>query len=276
MKVIIIGANGFLGSAIANRCLELGWVTWGSYNDNDNNIPRRCKKIHISKVQELKDNFDIVFVAIGNFILTQRELINVNILITNHISMIFKSAKLVFVSSISVYGVQNETINEVSSFYNPTVYGLSKIAGEFIASSHKSYSIVRLSNLYGTGMISSSFIPIIIEDAVKKRIITLKNINRMHDYLSVEDAVNLCIKAGLCSSNEIYLGATGKSVSNLDIAKIIQKHILGCKLEFQESIDSQSYFFNPEKTMKKLDWKPKKFIQRDLKLLIKFYENSYI
>lgn len=276
MKVIVIGANGFLGRAIASKCLKLGWETWGSYNQSDNNMPKWCKKIHISKVQELKDDFDILFVAIGNFTLSHRELINTNVLATNHLSMIFKSAKLVFISSIAVYGVQNGTINEVSGFNNPTAYGLSKIAGEFVASSHKNYSIIRLSNLYGIGMISLSFIPKIINDAVNKRVITLKNTKRVHDYLSVEDAANLCIKVGLCGSNEIYLGATGKSVSNLDIAKNIQKLIFGCKLEIQESINSQSYFFNPEMTMKKLEWKPERSIQRDLKLLVKFYEDSYI
>lgn len=273
MKVLIVGANGFLGSEIVKQCLVLDCEVWGTYNKNQKNIPLKCNKIQISKLLSSKGGFDIVFIAAGNFTLSHDELINANVLTTYRVSQLFKSTKLVFVSSIAVYGVHKEIINENSSFINPAMYGLAKIAGEFITSSHTTFSIVRLTNLYGTGMITKSFIPTIINDALKKKVITLKNKIRMHDYLSLADAANLCIKVGFSKVNGTYLGATGESISNLEVAKIIQK-LTGCKLNFQSVDKSPSYFFNPEKTRKKLNWRAERSISEDLEKLVKFYESS--
>lgn len=276
MKVVVIGANGFLGSHILQLCLNKDWQVLASYNNNQDNIPSQVNKIHITEIKKLKDNFDIIFIASGNFTQNHYELINSNVILTNQLTKLFKSAKLVFVSSISVYGTHQDIINENSSFNNPNIYGLSKLAGEFIALGHTNYSIIRFTNLYGIGMITKSFIPTIIRDALKKRVIVLKNKIRMNDYLAVEDAASLCIKASLNNKNDIFLGATGKSISNFEVAEIIQKLIPNTKIELNESDNSPSYFFDPAQTMKKINWKAEKSIKNDLKSLVKFYENSNI
>ena len=273
MRVLVVGVNGFLGSEIANQCLKLNCEVWGAFNRNQNNIPSGCKKIQISKIDTLEDDFEIVFISTGNFTLSNEQLSDANIITTTRISKKFRSAKLVFISSIAVYGMHEGSINERSSFNNPSAYGLSKVAGENIVKKRTKYAIVRLTNLYGKGMITKSFIPVIIIDAVKKGLINLKNKVRKHDFLSVEDAADLCIKAGQIKSNGIYIGATGKSVSNLEIAEIVQR-ITNCKLEFNESDQSPSFFLDPTQTMKALNWKAKKSIKSDLNSLVKFYESS--
>lgn len=276
MKVIIIGANGFLGSHIVRLCLDKNWQVFATYNNNQDNIPSQANKIHIAGIKKLKDDFNIVFTTAGNFTQDHSGLMSSNVILTNQLTKLFKSAKLVFVSSISVYGIHQDIIDENSSFSNPTTYGLSKIAGEFITLGHANFSIVRFTNLYGSGMITKSFIPTIIKDAIKNRAIILKNKIRMHDYLAVEDAASFCIKAGSTDKNGIYLGATGKSVSNLEIAKILQKLIPNTKIEFIESDNSPSYFFNPKISMKELNWEAERSIKKDLKSLVKFYESSNI
>lgn len=275
MKALIIGANGFLGSEIARQCIALDWEAWGAYNKSKENIPTKCKKIQISKLPGLKADFDVIFMSAGNFTLSHSQLIDVNVLTTQLICRLFKSARLVFVSSIAVYGAHKDIIDENSSFINPSIYGLAKLAGEFIASSQSSFSIIRFTNLYGVGMMAESFVPTIIHDAIEKKEITLKNKERMHDYLSVQDAANLCIRAGISKVNGTYLGVTGKSISNLEVAEIIQR-LTACKLNFQETDHSPSYFFNPEKIKKKFNWSPVRSITSDLKELISFYESSNI
>ncbi len=275
MKVLIIGANGFLGSEIARQCIVLDWDVWGAYNKKKENIPIKCKKIQMTKLSSLKINFDVIFMSAGNFTLSHNQLIDVNVLTTQLVCRLFKSAKLIFVSSIAVYGTHKDTIDENSSFINPSIYGLAKLAGEFIASSQGSFSIIRFTNLYGVGMIAKSFIPTIIHDATQKKEITLKNKERMHDYLSVQDAANLCIKVGTSKVNGTYIGATGQSISNLEVAEIIQG-LTGCNLNFQETDHSPSYFFNSDKVKKTFDWNPERFISNDLKELIPFYESSNI
>src|SRR3989344_3977641 len=275
MKILVAGANGFLGSEIARQCLKLRMEVWGTFNKRKDLIPQGCKKVPILKFNRLNDDFDIVFIAMGNFTLKNEELFKINMVTTTKISKKFKSAKLVFISSIAVYGSHKSIIDEHSEFNQTGTYGLSKIAGEKVVNRHKNYAIVRLTNLYGPGMVTKSFIPTIIIDALKKGKINLKNKARVHDFLSVQDAANLCIKAGQIKENEVLLGATGKSISNLEIAKIVQR-ITGCKLETEESDNSPSYHFNPGYTRNVLNWKPERSIKKDLVSLVKFYESCNI
>lgn len=277
MKILVIGASGFLGSSIAKAALAQGWKVWGIYNKNEDLVPNGCKRINIDELNQLEDNFDLIYIAIGNFVFSHEDLIYTNIDLSRQICDKFKSAKIIFISSINVYGAHNDTITLNSSFNTTSPYGLSKLAGESIISKHGKFVILRFTNLYGVGMNEKSFISTIIKDAIKKKVITLTNTGeRKHDYLYVEDAVQLCIKAGMRSKNEIYLGATGKSVSNLKVAKLIQKLIPDCKIIFSEGDFSPSFSFDVQKTKNSLSWTPKKKLEEGLKELVNKYENINI
>lgn len=277
MKALIIGASGFLGSSITQAALSQGWKVWGIYYKNKDLVPNGCEKISIDELNRLKDNFDLIYIAIGNFALSRKDLIYTNIDIPTQVSRKFKSSKIIFSSSVNVYGLHKDIIITTASFNNPSYYGLSKLAGEFIVSGHEKFTIIRFTNLYGVGMAEKSFIPTIIKDATSKKLITLtSNGERMHDYLYVEDAANLCIKAGIRGRNEIYLGVTGNSISNLEIAKIIQKFIPNCKITFSGADNAQSFLFNVKATRKNLAWSPRKKIEVGLKELIDHYEGISI
>lgn len=272
---MIVGANGFLGSEIVRHSMKLGWQVWGAYHRNNNNIPVGCQNVAISQLNEINIDLDMIFITAGNFTQDHEQLLNSNLMTPSLVSKKFRSAKLVFVSSIAVYGDHNGIIDEESSFNNPGIYGLSKIAGEFITTGHPNFSIIRLTNLYGKGMNARSFIPTIISDSLSKGTINLKNNTRVHDYLAVEDAASLCIKCGLNKNNDIYLGATGNSISNLEIAETIQKLVPGCKLDTLQPDDiASSYYFNLHRTKNKLCWEAEKTLLEELKSLVKFYESS--
>ncbi|MDO8573470.1 MAG: NAD(P)-dependent oxidoreductase [Candidatus Daviesbacteria bacterium] len=263
MKVLIVGASGFLGRSIVKKALILKWDVWGTYNKNPNFIPDGCKKISIQDLNKLDDGYNLVYIAVGNFTLNQEDLSYANKEIPTQIIQKFKSSKIIFISSISIH--------------DPTPYGLAKLEGELIVSRHKKYAIIRFTNLYGIGMNKKSFIPKIIKDAIAKKVITLTNKGeRIHDYLYIDDAADLCIKAGLKTGNKIYLGATGKMVSNLKIAKIIQRLIPDCQIIFSGKDSAPSYSFNPKDTMKKLSWLPQKKIEDGIKELVKHYESISI
>lgn len=263
MKVLIVGASGFLGRAIAKSAILRGWDTYGTYYKNAALIPSGCKKATIDDLNKLYDDFDLVYITIGNFTFNPQDSIFVNRDIPTKITKKFRSAKIIFISSISTYG--------------STSYGKAKLIGESIVSKHAKYAIIRFTNLYGKGMNEKSFIPTIIKDALIKKVIILTDQGeRRHDYLYINDAANFCIKVGMADGNEIYLGATGKSISNLGIAKIVQRLIPACQIIFSGKDSSLSYSFNPEDAMKKLSWLPKKKFEDGIKELVNHYESINI
>lgn len=270
MKVCIVGANGFLGSNIALLCQKKNYDVLAVFNKRKENIPSGCKTMTYKDLIKSNLQFDIIFLTVGNFELTHKEFIDTNVNITQTISNKYKKAKIVFISSVAVYGFQKSTITLTSSFNNPSVYGMSKLAGEFIVTNHPKYSIVRLTYLYGRGMNKNSFLPRIIQDAFNKKIITLYGRGmRRQDYLHVQDAANLCILAAENSTNDVYLGATGKSLSNLKLATEVRALIPDCKIVKANIIDkAQPYTFNVKTTKEKLNWNPVYPLKKGLKEMI--------
>jgi len=176
---------------------------------------------------------------------------------------------MVYISSTNVYGNTNQVVTENSSFNSPSIYALSKIAGEFIVGSMKYFSIVRLAYIYGPRITNSSFIPAIIVSAKENKKITLFGQGeREQDYIYIDDAVNFCVLSAMKESNGIYLGATGVSVSNRQVAEEIQKYI-DCKIEFKGVETGQSFYFNPEKTFEELNWKPQISISEGINNMLK-------
>lgn len=69
---------------------------------------------------------------------------------------------------------------------NPNQHGMTKLTSELLmVHYHKETVIIRFSPLYGRGMCPETFIPRIIKDAKKKKIITLwGDGQRKQDYFS--------------------------------------------------------------------------------------------
>lgn len=272
MKILIIGANGFLGRHIAQAALAKSWNVWCMYRTNREYIPGRCKTISISALANVRDTFDAVFLSVGNHTMELIDLFESNLKTTINASEHFPSAKLVYISSVAVYGTPPSVIDEQTGFYNPSLYGQAKIAGELATKGHARYAILRLTHLYGPGMDATSLIPTLIHDTHAKHAITLHgDAKRKRDSLHVGDAAELALRAAQVEDNGIYLGATGKSVSVLTIARIIQKHIPHTKILTRPGSVLPSCRFNPKYTMTTLRWKPQIGLEMYLKELIASY-----
>ena len=258
----VIGASGFLGKAIVDKLVSLGHIVECVFN---NHIPVINKSatacIYIEDFLSGFSKTDFIFFAAGSFSNTHQQMISINCELLKKISDKYPNAKLIFISSVSVYGVHKTVITENSSYQLPTIYGLAKLAGEFIALAHKKYAIIRLTYIYGKGLNNNSFIPNIIKQAVgEKKIILYGNGEREQDYLHVDDAANLCIKTMDCN-NGIFLGATGVSYSNLQIAEVVSSLVPDCIIEFTGVESGTSFYFDPSFTMEKSRWSPDAIIE---------------
>ncbi len=275
MKTLVIGANGFLGRNLVDRLLTLGWEVDCVYHDSKNFIPAKCKAVQINHLDNLNTQYKLVFllsafIPYGEFSKPDQKFIDVNVKIPLEVIKKFNKSKIVYASSTAVYGNHNSTIFEDSSFNNPNAYGLSKLAAESILKFQGDYQIVRFSSIYGKGMNSKTFIPKIIEEAKKNKKITLfGNGSRLQDYLYVEDAINYLIATANRKESCIYLGVFGRSYSNLDVAKVVQKFIKDCKINYEGEDKSPSFMYNNSRTRKLLKFKPKYSLEKGIEDMFK-------
>lgn len=267
MKVVVIGANGFMGSSLTKRLLQDGNEVFAVYNKAKNNISPLAKETSFDAIGNINPTeIDAVFYLSGNFSNTHQELIQINCSQLDFISNYFNSAKLIYISSANVYGEQEGVITEDSCFYKPSLYGMAKLAGEFVTKKHKDYAILRLCYLYGPNLNNNSFLPRVLKQArIEKQICLFGQGNRKQDYLYIDDAIELCMLAMKRSINDVYLGASGKSYSNKFIAETIKAEENDVEIIFKGEETGGNLFYNPELTFDKLNWKPKTSIEEGLR-----------
>lgn len=252
----VIGANGFLGQAVIKQLTVLGHAVYCVYNKAYADLPADARKIQIIDFIKAPVAVDFIFFAAGSFSSTHAELVSLNCDLLKSIVDICPESRIIYISSTNVYGFQKDTITETSPFISPALYGRSKLAGEFIVSAAKNYAILRLTYLYGKGLNNRSFLPNIIQQASEQKKIMLHGKGqREQDYLHVDDAASLCIRAMDCG-NDIFLGATGVSYSNLQVARSIAGNIDNCVITFQGEDTGTSIYFDPSETFRRSGWKP--------------------
>ncbi|ADQ79100.1 NAD-dependent epimerase/dehydratase [Paludibacter propionicigenes WB4] len=252
---VVVGANGFLGSELVNKLISCDFEVVAIYNSKYDRINNKARILTSSELLDLDICPDFVFYSSGNYTNSHYELLEINNILYKY-SVKFYRSKMIYISSTNVYGNSSDIITECSPYYNPSLYALSKLAGEFVVRAMKRFSIVRLTYIYGPGISNNSFIPHIIASAKSNnKIILFGKGEREQDYIYIDDAVNICLASALNNENRIYLGATGISISNKKVSFEIKKWI-ECSIEFEGTETGQSYYFNPRNTFDELGWKP--------------------
>lgn len=273
MKALIIGANGFLGRHILTACMARGWDTKAAYHRTHDFIPAECATFPVSELDSCPNDFDVIFlvaaaVPYGSMDSPDKALLEANVRLVLATVSRFAHARIVFASSVSVYGTPAGTIHEQSPFIAPNMYGLSKLAGEFIIRQHSRYAILRYSSLYGSGMTPDTFLPRIIQQAREQGIITLYgNGERRQDYLHVSDAAELALNAAHTEKNGVYLGVNGISVSNLEAAQAVQTCFPTCSIIFTGVDNSPSFIYDNTFTQNELGFRPQYSLTSGIKEL---------
>ncbi len=268
MNAAVVGANGFFGRNLISALLEKNFKVLALYNNNNDRIPEGCTKIPVTRINKIPLITDYLFITIGNHYLdqkkfdAQREFIQA---ILQKVSF----EKVIYVSSVAVYGTHSGMIKEESTFNAPSIYGQAKIAEEELIVQQKKYAIARFTYLYGAGMDHNSLLPKLCKQAKQnKSIAVYGDGSRKQDYLEVSDAVELVIAAALKKENEVFIGASGTSVSNKEVAEEIAANIPGTIIEFINEDKAPSFFYDIKKARTELDWQPRVAFEEGIKKMI--------
>lgn len=274
-KILVTGCNGFLATTFA-KLFRDKFILYGFYNKT---LTPSAQELYVKTFsqEELGNNkvsFDIIlhlasYIPYGKMNEGHKALLNSNILLTLKLIERFPNSLFIYSSSVSIYGTPTTLIDEKSAILQPNLYGQTKLVGECLMNFIDNFRIIRFSSLYGVGMKNHSLIPRMIHQAKTSSKITIwGDGSRKQDYFHVEDACHLLYKTILYSSNGIFLGVLGKSYSNLEIAKIIQKYIPETKISFTNNKDdSPSFIYNNEYTIKTLNFERKVSIESGIKEL---------
>lgn len=236
-RILIIGGSGFLGSRLCRILHATG-------KDVAATVRRRsAESLWVQYQQEefdaLPDNFDLVYLLAAHIPYGEMNnysplLIDTNLGLPLRVAERFQCARLIYASSVSVYGTPLwQPITEEHPFNRPSAYALSKLAGEVAVAAHSDQVTLRFSSLYGAGMAAKTFLPLIIEQARQTGRITLSGDGaRTQDYLHVQDAARMLMVAGEGKATGIYNAVNGRARSNLEVARTVAALMPGVKIVF--------------------------------------------
>jgi UDP-glucose 4-epimerase len=264
MKIGVVGANGFVGRSLCSKFLSEQNTVFAFFHKFSELIPKKCLLIHIEA--DFNEKLDCIVIAIGGYNCNYQQYLEQYLLIEKIIRTI-KFDKIIYISSVEVYGRNKKIISVNCCFNNPNAYGLSKICQEFLIKSVEDYTIIRPTYLFGNGMNQNSLLPTWINMAKDKLdIVVYGDGKRKQDYLHIDDLTELCWLSILNDvRNSVVIAATGESVSNDEIAKEISNNASNSHVKYSGVDNTESSQFDISFTQELFNWTPKNSVKKWLK-----------
>ena len=236
MRLLVTGANGFLGRALM-PLIPPTWDVVGltrAPGDVDA-CPRTYHAVEALLAKEA--HFDLVLhlaAQIGVPAEGPQGYLRSNVELPSLLVRTFPDARHVLASTVSVFAPVEGRPATIGTPPDPsTAYGVSKLAGEYVVRLAASHAVIRFSSLLGAGMPAETFVPRILSDARRHGRITLFGSGeRLQNYLDVRDAAGMCLRALQMASNFVTFGVGSKSWTNRAVADLIAER-LGAQVDLQ-------------------------------------------
>lgn len=273
MTVLITGANGFIGSHIANHFLQAGdavIATSRQFHDSTKTLLKNARLIeldvlHTHRLQNLSFQADVlIHVATANDVVSRDNSKGIELSAIGTKNMLDFAVKnnipkcIVF-STLQVYGTElTGAIDESSPAHFQNDYGLNHLFAEMYAEQYHRQgkikcAVIRPSNVYGDILTPSfnrwNLIPgCFCKEAVENGSITIKSSGlQMRNFVHVKNLA-LAVNA-ICMDNmdnfEVYNGGASAHETMLNVAKMVKEAVetrMGKQVEI--NIEGTS----PEKT----------------------------
>ncbi len=229
----IIGGRGFIGQHLHHALMEQGWECYLPARNADDLSTRRLG--HVFYCAGLTADF------------RQRPFATVEAHV-QHLASVLEHAhfdSLTYLSSTRVYAGALETHESTSLKVNPgdpsDLYNLSKLMGESLClnacsvrpdQSTPVIHVVRLSNVVGDAMPLNNFLAEVIHDAKTTGAVRFRTSpDSEKDYVSISDVVRYLPQIALSEKGGIINLASGKNLSNRELANCLQQAGIVCSFE---------------------------------------------
>ena len=310
-KIFISGATGFIGSHLAELCVQKGYsvIAFDRYNSNndhgwlENSKFKKDMKIVLGDIRDYDSVFksmrgcDTVFhlaalIGIPYSYNSPLAYLKTNVEGTYNVLESGKNQsidQLVITSTSEVYGsAQFTPINEKHPLVGQSPYSASKIAADQLALSYyKSFKtpvkILRPFNTYGPRQSLRAVIPTIISQCLKENNINLGNINPSRDFLYVEDTCKGFLEIAKSKKlfGEVSNIGSGKEITIKNLAKLImkisdiKKRVINEKKRTRpKNSEVNRLICDNQKIIKCSKWKPKVRLEEGIKRTLDWLKNS--
>lgn len=242
-KVLVIGSNGALGSALV-RALKKNKDVYSIFLTSRNPRDRMTEQLDIQDLTSLKRLIvklkpDFVFNLAVNFSSNIASAIDINVKSSAFLLEIIKEnapdSRVLLMGSAAEYGVVTPADNPISESQplNPvSVYGLTKSWQTQIALYYAqlgvNVSVCRIFNLDGPGISESLFVGRLQKEVQevlsgRKLHIELGSLDAIRDYINIEQAAQQIIDIALTGkAGEIYNVASGIPVK---ISELLERYL---------------------------------------------------
>tara|TARA_B100001248_G_scaffold251273_1_gene226211 strand:- start:31128 stop:32123 length:996 start_codon:yes stop_codon:yes gene_type:complete len=297
MKIFLTGAEGFIGSHLAEKLIKKGhdltclilynsFNSWGWLDHADNKIKKEIRVVtgdirdEFLIKNQLKKNVDVVInlaalIGIPYSYRAPKSYFDTNAMgLLNILNSALNSniKKIIHTSTSEVYGSPKYIpIDEKHLVSAQSPYAASKVAADQIALSYnKSFNspvtILRPFNTFGPRQSLRAIIPTIITQILNKKVLKLGSLYPTRDLTYIDDTTD----AFLCALNkkkdigEIINIGSGFEVSIKELVRKISK-ITGYRIDIEKDFkrirpkksEVDRLFANNKKAKKILNWSPK-------------------
>ncbi len=313
-KILVTGADGFIGSHLTEKLVDLGYnvrafVYYNSFNSwgwLDSFPKEKLEKVEIfagdvrdpNGVRTAMKDVDVVFhlaalIAIPYSYHSPDNYVDTNIKGTLNVLQAardLKTERILVTSTSEVYGtacyvpIDEKHPRQGQSPYSATKIGADAIADSFYRSFGLAVTIVRPFNTFGPRQSARAVIPTIITQLLSgSKTIKLGALEPTRDLLFVLDTVNAFIKIAECDSligEEVNI-ATNQEISIGDLAAKLISHInadatILCdeKRLRPELSEVNRLCGSNEKLISHTGWKPQYTLDQGLEHTIEWFRNK--
>tara|TARA_B110000977_G_scaffold201844_1_gene299215 strand:- start:8995 stop:9852 length:858 start_codon:yes stop_codon:yes gene_type:complete len=282
LNVLIIGSNSNIAKDFCNFLIKknLSKSIYG-IDIQDKSIIKSKKFFYYkynlsndaSKIKKINEKIDLAIIFSFDLNFKNKKKVNYmnggKKIINNSLNIIKENeiTKVIYLSSMAVYGNQNKTFTEKTKIKPNTIYGELKVISENIvkkrSKNNYKYLIFRLSQIYGKN-IKSSWVHKFFNDTKTGKILTIfGNGKQKRDLLHIDDLLNLIRKSLRFSKSSIYNVCSEKVYSLNEVLKIFKS-----KFQYGKAINPKNEVLNiiskNTKIKKEFNWKAKKSLSKKL------------
>ena len=285
MRVLLTGANGFLGSHTTRYLLKNGHTVMAVSRSCDSftDILDRIQfvsynSLNVETLQLFSPDVVIHFAWEGgnNYkdvnSVNQFDNIKSGVCLLDILCNLDKKPMFIGVGSFSEYGILTEKALETQTDCPITLYGLSKSTFKDVSSRlcqqfGMRWAWVRPCYVYGPNDVKTRLIPRVVESLLKKEPVQLDSCNVTIDYLYIDDFCRGVSMIAETQHTGVFNVCSGQEYVLRDVLNEIQTHIGSGGIAFDTTIHRNllsTYVCGNNENLKSLGWSPTVPLERGL------------
>jgi len=286
MKVLIIGANGFIGTHLTQTLVQLGIEVVALVREEHPEINVKSFKGDVTLPETLSQAmkgvthvFHLAAIPVNRECEKNKALAHaVNVNGTRNVLEACEEQGVewfFFPSTIYVYGKEPRLpVRETQELKPFNTYTQTKYVGEQLCEDYRKHfpiTIFRLSNSYGPGQKGRVIPDLITKALINKEITIIGDGTEERDLIHIKDVISAMITAMRLKHNSALNIGSGVPTSINELAKLISEELGGVKIiheRAREQTFPKSVYADVTLAKQELGWEPKITLKQGIKELI--------